>query len=126
VSCADGAKAEKGTRISCTGRNASGTTLVIEGRVTAIHGDKAAFRAKAVRGVAPGSVVAAGARRLLEAKVGQRAAGMSCPAKVAIPTTPTVRCVLTTTQGARYAATVRIDARSRLEVELADRPLKDG
>jgi hypothetical protein len=120
VSCEDGVEAEKGAEVSCTALNPSDTELVIEGRVTAIRDGRASFRAKAVRGVAKGDVVAAQARTLLEQKVGQKAAGMTCPERVPIPTTPTVRCVLTTTQGPRYEATVRIDAQSRMDVELAE------
>jgi hypothetical protein len=125
IRCHDGAKAEKGARVSCTALNPAGTTLVIEGSVTAVRDGKATFAAKAVRGVATGEVVAAQARALLEQRVGQKAAGMTCPARVPIPTTPSVRCVLTTTQGPRYAATVRIDAQSRLNVQLADTALAD-
>jgi hypothetical protein len=120
LSCKDGVQAEKGAKVSCTALNPSDTELVIEGRVTAVRDGKATFAAKAVRGVAKGDVVAAQTRELLERRVGQKAAGMTCPERVPIPTTPTVRCVLTTTQGPRYEATVRIDAQNRLNVELAD------
>jgi hypothetical protein len=123
IRCRDGAKAEKGARVSCTALNASGTTLVIEGSVTAVRDGKATFAAKAVRGVAKGEVVAAQVQELLERKVGQKAAGMTCPARVPVPTTPTVRCLLRTTEGARYAVTVTIDARSAVDVEVADEAL---
>jgi hypothetical protein len=120
IACDDGTKAEKGARVSCTALNPSDTELVIEGRVTAVRDGRAAFAAKAVRGVAKGEVIAAQARKLLEQRVGQEAAGMTCPDRVPLPTTPSVRCVLTTTQGPRYEATVTLDARSRLNVQLAD------
>lgn len=123
VRCKDGVEAEKGARVSCTALNPSGTTLVIEGSVTAVKDGKATFAAKAVRGVAKGDVIAAQARKLLEQQVGEKAAGMTCPARVPIPTTPSIRCVLATTQGPRYAATVTIDAQSRINVELADKAL---
>jgi hypothetical protein len=120
IACRDGVEAEEGAAVSCSARNAADTELVIEGRVTAVRDGKATFAAKAVRGVAKGEVVAAEARRLLERRVGQKAAGMTCPDRVPLPTTPTVRCVLTTAQGPRYEATVRLDARNRLNVQLAD------
>jgi hypothetical protein len=123
VSCTDGVEAEEGAKVSCTALNPSDTELVIEGRVTAIRDGRASFQAKAVRGVAKGDVVARQARALLEQRVGQKAAGMTCPERVPIPTTPTVRCVLTTTQGPKYEATVRIDAESRLNVQLAETPM---
>jgi hypothetical protein len=125
VACEDGTKGEKGARIACTARNPSGTTLVIEGHVTSTDDDRATFEAKAVRGVARGTAVADEARGILEAKIGRKAAGMACPAKVPIPTRPTVRCVLRTAEGPRYAATVRIDAQSRVQVQLADSPLPE-
>jgi hypothetical protein len=120
IACKDGVEAKEGAAVSCTARNASDTELVIEGRVTAVRDGKATFAAKAVRGVAQGGVVAAEARRLLEQRVGQKAADMTCPDRVPIPTTPSVRCVLTTTQGPRYEATVKLDAQNRLNVQLAD------
>lgn len=125
LACKDGVQAEKGAKVSCTALNPSDTELVIEGSVTAVRDGKATFAAKAVRGVAKGEVVAAQARQLLEQRVGQKAAGMTCPERVPIPTTPTVRCVLTTTQGPRYEATLRIDAQNRLNVELDDTALPE-
>ncbi len=122
VSCEDGVKAEAGAPLRCTALNPAGTKLVLEGRVTKVKGDRGSFQVKAVRGVAKGPVIADQARALLERKVGQKARGMTCPASVPIPTTPSVTCELTTQDGKRYDVTVTIDAQSTLDAQVADTP----
>lgn len=122
VECKDGVKAEVDAKISCTALNPSETKLILEGKVTAIKDDKGSFQVKAVRGVAKGPIIAAQALKILEADVGQKARGLECPAEVPIPTTPTVRCELTTQDGAKAGTTVKIDAESNLNIKVDEDP----
>ncbi|MEV4420297.1 hypothetical protein AB0L40_10025 [Patulibacter sp. NPDC049589] len=122
VSCASGVQAAVGARISCTALNPADTKLIIRGKVTSVSGGTARIKVKAVRGIAKGTVIARQVRSLLEKQVGQRSAGVTCPKHVPIPTTPSVTCVLRTTQGPRYSVTVRIDAKSRITAKVATRP----
>lgn len=124
VSCQGGIKAKVGAKVSCTALNPAETKLILAGRVTSVHGGRGRFRVRAVRGIAKGSVVAAQARRLIEAKVGQKAAAFTCPSEVPIPTRPSVRCILTAKDGTRFAATVTAGAGSRMSVKVAKTPLK--
>ena len=122
VSCDGEVEAKVDAPISCTGLNPSETTLKLEGKVTAVDDGKATFRVVAVSGVAKGPTVAAQALALLERKVGEKAKGLTCPDEVPLPTKPSVTCELTTQDGKRFDATLKIDAQSRIEVEVADTP----
>lgn len=119
VDCKDGVKAEVDAKISCTALNPSETKLILEGKVTAIKDDKGSFQVKAVRGIAKGPTIAAQALSILEKESGQNARGLTCPAEVPIPTTPSVACELTTQDGAKREATVTIDAESNLNIKVA-------
>lgn len=122
VTCEDGVEAEVGSPISCTGLNPSRTTLKLEGKVTAIEGDKASFQVKAVSGVAKGPTVAAQALALLEKEVGAKAEGLTCPEEIPLPTKPSVTCELTTQDGKRFDATLKIDTRSQIDIQVANAP----
>ena len=119
VSCEDGIDAEVGAPVSCTGLNPVDTKLFLEGKVTKVDGDKGSFQVKAVRGVAKGPVVAAQAKRILEAEVGQTARAFTCPAEVELPTKPSVTCEVTLQDGMRRDAKLTVDAQNKLQVEVA-------
>lgn len=121
VRCAD-VRAEVGARISCTALNPASTELVIRGSVTAVDGDEVRFRVKAEYGYARGTVIAKEVRRILEAKVGQRARRVTCPKRVRIPTKRAVTCALTTLQGPVYSVRVTVDAKNRITARVASRP----
>lgn len=116
-------EAEVGAEVRCTADNPQDTTLFIEGRVTAIEDGRGRFQVKAVRGEAEGDAVAAQARRALEAQVGQRAEGMTCPDKVAVPTRQPARCTLTVPGGTRYGVSVAFDANGKMSAQIDDEPM---
>lgn len=122
VSCKGGVEAKVGTAIDCTALNSAKTTLVIEGKVTAMKGDKGSFQVKTVSAIGSGPVIAARALKSLEAQVGQKARSLVCPARVPIPTTPTVTCELTTLDAMKYDVKLTLDAKADIHLEVADKP----
>lgn len=116
-------EAEVGADVRCTALNPQHTKLFIEGKVTAIEDGRGRFEVKAVRGEADGDAVAAQARRVLEARVGQRAEAMTCPDTVDVPTTQPVRCTLTVPGGTRYGVSVTFDANGEMSAQVDDKPI---
>lgn len=119
----DDVEAEVGAPVRCTALNPQQTKLFIEGEVTAIEDGKGRFEVVATRGEAKGIAVAAEAKALLEAKVGQKADAMACPDTVAMPTTQPVRCTLTVAGGARYGVDVSIDQKGKISAVVDDEPV---
>jgi len=126
VSCSDDVEAKAGAKLSCTGRNPAGTVLRIEGSVRSVKDGKAQYHVKAVGGTAPGTAIAAEAKRRLEQQVGQEARGMTCPATVELPTRPSVRCRLQADARTAYGATVTVDAEGAMNVVVDRQPLRAG
>lgn len=122
VQCGDGVEAEVGGALSCTGVNSFGSTLELEGKVTAIEDDKASFQVRAVSGVAKGPRIAAQALELIERKVGEKQRGLTCPENIPLPTKPSVTCELETQDNKRFDTTVKIGTDSRMNVQVADTP----
>lgn len=122
TSCED-VDAEVGAAVRCTALNPQDTKLFIEGTVTKIDGDQGSFEVVAARGEAKGTAVAADAKALLEAEVGEQAEGMTCPDTVAMPTTQPVRCTLTVAGGARYGVSVSIDDKGKISTVVDDEPI---
>lgn len=122
TSCEDVA-AEVGAPVRCTALNPQDTTLFIEGKVTKVDGDKGSFEVVAARGEAKGTAVAADAKALLEAEVGEKAEAMSCPDTVEMPTKNPVRCTLTVSGGARYGVSVSIDDKGKISTEVDTEPV---
>jgi hypothetical protein len=121
ITCED-VDAEVGAAVRCTALNPQRTKLFIEGKVTAIEDGKGRFEVVATRGEAPGTAVAAEAKALLEAEVGQRAEAMTCPETVAIPTEEPVRCTLTVDGGTRYGVSVSVDDKGKISTVVDDEP----
>lgn len=121
TSCED-VDAEVGAPVRCTALNPQDTKLFIEGKVTAINDDKGRFEVVAARGEAKGTAIAADAKALLEAEVGEKARAMTCPETVEIPTKTPVRCTLTVGDGTRYGTSVAVDDKGKASVEVDDRP----
>lgn len=126
VSCPGDIEAKVGTRVSCTALNPAETELKLEGKVTEVNGDKARFQVKAVSGTAKGTVIAAEARQLIEQKVGEKAEAFTCPAKVPIPTRPSVTCALTVPGGRVFDAKVTVSKDSNVSVQVAPQPRAGG
>ncbi|MFA4930010.1 MAG: DUF4333 domain-containing protein [Patulibacter sp.] len=122
TSCED-VDAEVGAPVRCTALNPQDTKLFIEGKVTAINDDKGRFEVVAARGEAKGTAIAADAKALLEAKVGEKARAMTCPETVEIPTRTPVRCTLTVGDGTRLGVSVTVDAKGKASVEVDDEPV---
>jgi hypothetical protein len=122
LACPDDIKGEAGAAIKCTALNPAGTKLYIEGSVTSADDDGGRFKVKTVRLTLPGKRIATRARELLEQQVGQRAAGMTCPAEVEIPTKPSVTCELATTDGKRFDTAVKVDLDGNINVAVAKTP----
>lgn len=114
--------AEVGAPVRCTALNPQGTKLFIEGKVTAIEDGKGRFEVVAARGEAKGTAVAAEAKALLEAEVGQKAKAMTCPETVEMPTRQPVRCTLTVGGGTRYGVSVSIDDKGKVSTVVDDEP----
>ncbi len=126
VTCKDDVKAEVGEPISCQGKNPAGTVLNIEGSVKSRDGDRVRFEAKAVSGVAPGTAIASEAKARLEQQVGQQAKALTCPDRVKLPTTPSVRCKLQADDRTAYGVTITVDAQGKLNAEVDRKPLAAG
>lgn len=122
TSCED-VDAEVGAAVRCTALNPQDTKLFIEGKVTKIDGDKGSFEVVAARGEAKGTAVAADAKALLEAEVGEEAESMTCPDTVAMPTKEPVRCTLTVAGGTRYGVDVSIDGKGKISTEVDTEPV---
>lgn len=119
TSCED-VDAEVGAPVRCTALNPQRTKLFIEGKVTAIEDGKGRFEVVAARGEAQGTAVAAEAKALLEAEVGQKAKAMTCPETVDMPTEKPVRCTLTVGGGARYGVSVSVDDKGKISAVVDD------
>lgn len=112
-----------GSPVRCTALNPAETKLVIEGKVTSRDGDKARFNVKAVRGEAKGTAIAAEARAILEAQVGEKAKDFTCPATITIPTARPARCTITVRSGKRYGVDVKVDGNNKISAEVDTEPL---
>lgn len=121
VSCPGDVDAKVGAPIACTARNPAGTKLEIEGKVDRVDDDKAHFNVKIVGGTVEGAAVAKEMRAKLEAQVGQKADGASCPDEVKIPTRPPVTCTLEVA-GKTYDVKVAVDDKGGLSAEVANQP----
>ncbi|MDX8149973.1 DUF4333 domain-containing protein [Patulibacter brassicae] len=126
VTCEDDVKAEVGESIACQGKNPAGTVLNIEGSVKSRDGDRVRFEAKAVSGVAPGTAIASEAKARLEQQVGRKAQALTCPDRVTLPTTPSVRCKLQADERTAYGVTITVDGQGKLNAAVDRKPLAQG
>ncbi|MEV4422118.1 hypothetical protein AB0L40_19375 [Patulibacter sp. NPDC049589] len=122
VACADGVKVEADAPLACTGRNPSGTKLVLRGTITAVKGDTVSFRVRAVGGVAEGRVIASQVLVLVRKRLGSDARSLTCPATIRLPTEPSVTCALVKADGRTYDVATVIGADSRVQLRVAARP----
>lgn len=126
VDCPGKVAAKVGEPVSCTALNPYQTKLKLEGKITEVKADKSRFEVKAVSGTAQGVRIARAARGAIEKQVGQKAEDFTCPDEVPIPTTPAVTCELTAPGGKVYDAEVKVDAHSRIGVQVAHEPKSGG
>lgn len=103
----EGVDAEVGAEFSCSGRNASGVQLEIDGEVTDTESGGFDYNWKVVRGVAPGVLYERALRRQIEAR-GIALSEVRCPVEIEMEVGAEVRCTATDRDGASVGVTLRL------------------
>jgi Domain of unknown function (DUF4333) len=125
LTCED-VEAQAGEKFSCSGRNARGVQLEIDGKVTDTSGDGFDYSWHVAEAVAPGVLYERALRRQLE-EDGVALAEVRCPLEVEVEVGEELRCRATDRGGSSRDVTLRLtDLDGGFEYQVGDEAPSEG